>query len=83
MGLAYRLGHESFLPPIHLDDDKGEATLISDKALCKELERNLHIGPFFLTKDAWNANGFFSVRHVWKSQASQGNTSLQHTGSDI
>ncbi|KAI0381177.1 hypothetical protein F5Y04DRAFT_255949 [Hypomontagnella monticulosa] len=47
-----------FLPPVHAEDEYGGLVLSSYPDLCHKLATALRVEPSFLTKDAWNSNGF-------------------------
>jgi hypothetical protein len=59
---------DSFLPDIYLDPgdrpvgDPTFGVLVDDPEVCKELTRNLFLDEMFLTKEAWDSNGFLMTR---------------------
>ena len=61
------LRHVSFLPPIAADAQASpeQRALCDDPELCKELVRDLRLDPFFMTRDAWNSNGFLLSQQNW------------------
>ncbi|KAI2622715.1 hypothetical protein GGS26DRAFT_567331 [Hypomontagnella submonticulosa] len=60
-----------FLPPIHAENDHGGPVLSSYPDLCQKLATALHVEPSFLTRDAWNSNGFF-MTHSFQPQHTTG-----------
>ncbi|KAH6981644.1 hypothetical protein BKA56DRAFT_672449 [Ilyonectria sp. MPI-CAGE-AT-0026] len=60
-----------FLPKIHVDegdrpkDDPDFPILLDDREVCSELTTHLHLDPLFLTKEAWDSNGFLLGQQDW------------------
>jgi hypothetical protein len=53
--MANRIDCASFLPRVEKFEQVGD--------LCQKLSAKFHIPPFFWSKTAWDANGFFGARN--------------------
>lgn len=56
--------NNSFLPNIKEDEDHRGPGLVEDPQICEKLTKALHLEPFFLTKEAWDSNGFFVHKRI-------------------